>query len=182
MSDILTSTHGDTGHLQTMRTLGNVPQNFMSQRRGGMTLNTSSADAVMCWKHIKCIIENMKLIPLTKYKYSSIQQMYKNKAFAKLKYHLSAGFTSVLFCFVFFTLQGSGCFSPNESNHLTAPSLCNSFFPLESSPFFFLVEYVSSGALIGPAGPTMAGPEPGTCGRTVGEAALLGGPDFSNGT
>lgn len=34
-------------------------------------------------KNMKCVIEN-KLILLTKYKYSSIQQMYKNKAFAEL--------------------------------------------------------------------------------------------------
>lgn len=67
-------------------------------------------------------------------------------------------------------------------NYFTAPSLCNSFFPLESSPFFFLEEYMSSGALMGLPGPTVAGPEPGMCGRTVEEAALLGGPDFSNGT
>lgn len=67
-------------------------------------------------------------------------------------------------------------------NYFTAPSLCNIFFPLESSPFFFLEEYMSSGALMGLPGPTMAGPEPGMCGRTVGEAALLGGPNFSNGT
>lgn len=67
-------------------------------------------------------------------------------------------------------------------NYFTAPSLCKSFFPLESSPFFFLEEYMSSGALMGLPGPTVAGPEPGMCGRTVGEAALLGGPDFSNGT
>lgn len=41
---------------------------------------------------------------------------------------------------------------------------------------------MSSGALMGVPGPTVAEPEPGMCGRTVGEAALLGGPDFSNGT
>lgn len=67
-------------------------------------------------------------------------------------------------------------------NYFTAPSLCNSVFPLESSPFFFLEEYVSGGALMRRPGPTLAGPEPGMCGRTVGEPALLGGPDFSNGT
>ncbi len=58
-------------------------------------------------------------------------------------------------------------------NYFTAPSLCNSFFPLESSPFFFLEEYMSSGALMGLPGPTVAGPEPGMCGRTVGEPALF---------
>lgn len=41
---------------------------------------------------------------------------------------------------------------------------------------------MSSGALMALPGPTVAGPEPGMCGCTVGQAALLGGPDFSNGT
>lgn len=39
-----------------------------------------------------------------------------------------------------------------------------------------------SGALVELLGPTMACPEPGTCGRTPGEAALLVGPNLSNGT
>lgn len=103
--------------------------------------------------------------------------MYKNKAFAKLKYHLST-----VFRFTVFNTVRKWVSLPKYVNYFTAPSLCNSFFPLERSPFFFLVEYMSSGALMGLPGPTMAGPEPGMCGRTVGEAALLGGPDFSSGT
>lgn len=69
-----------------------------------------------------------------------------------------------------------------KTNYFTAPSLCKSVFPLESSPFSVLEEYASRGALKGLPGPTVAGPEPGVCGRSVGEAALLGGPDFSDGT
>lgn len=105
--------------------------------------------------------------------------MYKNKAFAKLT---NATCPLLWFDYSFFlkTLQERGGHAPR--NYFTAPSLCKSFFPLESSPFFFLEAYMSSGALMGLPGPTMAGPEPGMCGRTVGEAALLGGPDFSIGT
>lgn len=75
-----------------------------------------------------------------------------------------------------------GTLPSRSGNYFTAPSLCNSFFPLESSPFLFLEKCMSIGALMGLPGQTVAGPEPGRCGRTVGEAALLGGPDFSNGT
>ena len=66
-------------------------------------------------------------------------------------------------------------------DYFTAPSVFKSFFPLEISPFFFM-EDKSRRLLVGLPGPTMAGPDPGRCGRTVGEAALLGGPDFSVGT
>lgn len=66
--------------------------------------------------------------------------------------------------------------------YFTAPSLCNISLPLESSPFFFLSEYMSSGSQMGLAGPMLAGPEPRVCGRTVGEDALQGGPNFPNGT
>lgn len=52
---------------------------------------------------------------------------------------------------------------------------------MENSPLFFL-EYMCSGALVELLGPTMAPPEPAMCGRTPGEAALLVGPNFSNGT
>lgn len=41
---------------------------------------------------------------------------------------------------------------------------------------------MSSGSLMGLAGPMMAGPEPRMCGHTVGEDALLDRPNFSNGT
>lgn len=105
--------------------------------------------------------------------------MYKNKAFAKLTNATCPLCYDLITFLKKKTLQERG-HSPR--NYFTAPSLCKSFFPLESSPFFFLEEYMSSGALMGLPGPTMAGPEPGMCGRTVGEAALLGGPDFSNGT
>ncbi|KAF6729960.1 Piwi-like protein 1 [Oryzias melastigma] len=50
------------------------------------------------------------------------------------------------------------------------------------SPFSFLWEYMSIEALTGLPGPTEVGPEPRMRGPTVGEAALLGAPDFSNGT
>lgn len=47
-------------------------------------LYTKSADTTGSRdQNMKCVVENM-LILLTKYKYSSIQQMYKNNAFAKL--------------------------------------------------------------------------------------------------
>lgn len=52
---------------------------------------------------------------------------------------------------------------------------------MENSPLFFL-EDMCSGALVELLGPTMACPEPGTRGRTPGEATLLVGPDLSNGT
>lgn len=110
--------------------------------------------------------------------------MYKSKAFAELTNATCPLLYFVLFFpffsppFLFYPLNGGH--SPR--NYFTAPSLCNIFFPLESSPFFFLEEYMSSGALIGLLGPMMPRPETGMCGRTVGEAALLGGPDFSIGT
>lgn len=69
-----------------------------------------------------------------------------------------------------------------RSTHFTAPSLCNVSLPFESSPFFFLSERMSSGSQMGPAGPLLAGPEPRVRGRTVGEDALRGGPNFPKGT
>lgn len=110
---------------------------------------------------------------MTKYKYSDIHQMLKKKAFAKLTNANCAAFISML-------LQESGCHFLSDVEKPYFTSLCNSVFPLESSPFFFLEEYLSIVALQGLPGPT--GPEPGTCGCTVGEGALLCGDDFSGGT
>lgn len=66
--------------------------------------------------------------------------------------------------------------------YFTAPSLCSTSSPRESSPFLFLSEYESGGSQTGLAGPMLAGPEPRVCGRTVGEDALRGGANFPNGT
>lgn len=50
--------------------------------------------------------------------------------------------------------QQSDILSPRT--YFTAPSLCNIFLPSESSPFFFLSEYMSSGSQMGLAGPMLA--------------------------
>lgn len=107
--------------------------------------------------------------------------MYKNNAFAKLT-NATCPLCYIDFFFSFNTTRKWIKLSKYVKVLFYSASLCNSFFPLESSPLFFLEEYMSSGALMALPGPTVAGPEPGMCGRTVGEAALLGGPDFSNGT
>lgn len=56
--------------------------------------------------------------------------------------------------------------------YLTGESLLSSFFPLESSPFFFLLSRRSLGPLVGLMGRMVPG---GHTGRTMGDAARTGG-------
>lgn len=60
--------------------------------------------------------------------------------------------------------------------YLTGESFLSSFFPLESSPFFFLLSRRSLGPLEGLMGRMVPG---GHTGRTMGDAARTGGAVLS---